>query len=488
MRTAAALATLLLVALILRLWDLTERTPFLFDDAYNWLESRNLYDGAGRPLAYARPAWTVAGAAAMAVVGPRPWALALVSGLAGTATVAAVWWVARGLWPAAPRSGLLALAAAAALAISPLHVLYSREALADAAALLPATVLVGLWWRGRALTAGLAWGLAGLLNDRWWLVGALLLVAFEFVAPRPGRWRRGALIAAGAAACATAAALADPGRAGYAAQIADRYGKAGAIDWHLDDVLIYPYLLWRYLGAGLLAVAIAGGAVAVAAARRSPADRVVLAWAVVPLVAFTATLPNLRYATVVLPALALLSGRAVAAVAGAARPDLVSGAGAVTAVTAAVAAVAIGTSAARTVAGVGPPPCGYAEANRLAVSPHFSTSQYADEVVAGVGRAAPPPSAGRGPAADLLVDWSAPLQGQGAAAARLAYLAARTAVAPDAVVDNPCGASRQTAWETALGGWRGGRAFERAHRSGLGAPGQIRLYRAAGAPPATVLP
>jgi 4-amino-4-deoxy-L-arabinose transferase-like glycosyltransferase len=167
----------------------------------------------------------------------------LVSLVAGTATIVAVWWVARRWFGA--ESGI---AAASLAALSDYHILYSRAALTDVLMCLWLLIAVGCvheaFARGRHLwgiAAGLATGLAWSTKHNGWLplaIAASGLVLYALVS----RWKKKSMaeswtdsLISLAAMALTAAVVWSPvwfdldERGGYAAVAANHSGYFGGL-------------------------------------------------------------------------------------------------------------------------------------------------------------------------------------------------------------------------------------------------------------------
>jgi Dolichyl-phosphate-mannose-protein mannosyltransferase len=151
----------------------------------------------GHPPDIAKPGHAVLLAISMLLFGKTVLAGGLVSALAGIGTVAATYAVGAHGW--GPR---VAIPAAGLLAISGQHLVYSREPMVEADAMLFATVgaliyLKARGWRGLFL-AGLLWGVAFTCNNRLSYLPAVFFIAE--LAKWPG-WRglvgRGGTLAAG---------------------------------------------------------------------------------------------------------------------------------------------------------------------------------------------------------------------------------------------------------------------------------------------------
>jgi len=191
-----ALVTLLLLALGMRLYRLADLPPGLFhDEAYNTLDAQALAEGLPHPRFYdswevyahtIHTAWPPAttrfpvflegnygrealfhyfGALAVALVGPKVWALRLVAALAGVLAVLATYMVARELFACEPERArrLALLAAATATGIYSL-LTFSRLGLRIVTLVTLEGLTVALWWH------------AGRDNRlRWWVLAGLSL-------------------------------------------------------------------------------------------------------------------------------------------------------------------------------------------------------------------------------------------------------------------------------------------------------------------------
>ena len=191
-----AIVALLLVAFGMRLYRLNDLPPGLFhDEAYNTLDAQALAEGLPHPRfydsweIYARtvhttwppattrfpvflegnygrePLFHYLGALAVALVGPRVWALRLVSAASGVLAVVAAHLVTRELFADEPdRVGRLALLAAAVTTGIYSLLAFSRLGLRIITLVTLEGFAVALWWRaGRDLRL------------RWWALAGLLL-------------------------------------------------------------------------------------------------------------------------------------------------------------------------------------------------------------------------------------------------------------------------------------------------------------------------
>jgi 4-amino-4-deoxy-L-arabinose transferase-like glycosyltransferase len=221
----AAFWTILVVAAVIRLWGLGAQPILYFDSGVYLGEGAFLASAAQHAAAavfssgpgnllehvaqstatgvdghspdIAKPGHAILLAIAFLLLGKNALAGALVSALAGIGTVAVTYAIGVRGWNA--RVGL---AAAAMLAISGQHLVYSREPLVEADGLFFAMLasLVYLQARGNRglFAAGLLWGLAFSCNNRMSYLPAIFVIAE--LAQWPG-WlgllRRGLVVAAG---------------------------------------------------------------------------------------------------------------------------------------------------------------------------------------------------------------------------------------------------------------------------------------------------
>lgn len=256
----------------------------------------------GHPPDIAKPGHAILLAISMLLVGKTVLAGALVSSLAGIGTVAAT--LAIGLHGWGPR---VALPAAALLAVSGQHLVYSREPLVEGDALLFATLgsLVFLHASGPRglLVAGSLWGIAFSCNNRFVYVPAIFLIAE--LACWPG-WRglicRGAMVGAGflaplAAVQAAYLVAAGVGRlAGapmgwvdYAHQMVD-FTRMNTPRIRVDEWPTYFADVALMDGLGVLALLLLGVGVLVWRLRRAPrtrADMLLAGSLLVPLLVYS---------------------------------------------------------------------------------------------------------------------------------------------------------------------------------------------------------
>ncbi len=216
----------------LRLADLQDSGPILWDDAYMQLEARFFTTGAralrasagrwiderrtgqdlwklepeiariraetiGQPPFYGRPAHTAATVALMGLVGDVPFVACLASALLGWLTIPLAGRLAERLGARFGAGEIAAPITTLALAFAPYHVLYSREGFSEGASLFFVGVALNLYLRSRERLetepirgvplAGLSLGLMLLSHARWAILGPLFL-ALEIEA-----WRTGTL-------------------------------------------------------------------------------------------------------------------------------------------------------------------------------------------------------------------------------------------------------------------------------------------------------
>ena len=187
-RPVWVLAGVMLLAAALRLWQLDVLPPGLFfDEAYNGFDARQVLEGVSRPLFFAanngrEPLFIYLQALSIALLGPTPFALRVVSAMVGILTIPIMYFCAYTVLrttPSSPqgdrRAGWLALVAAAGLAVSYWHVSLSRVGF-RAILLIPVSALaIAFFWR--AWTEGRTWDyvLAGI---------ALALALYTYIAAR----------------------------------------------------------------------------------------------------------------------------------------------------------------------------------------------------------------------------------------------------------------------------------------------------------------
>ncbi|MFN7954460.1 MAG: glycosyltransferase family 39 protein [bacterium] len=389
-RLATAIALLAIVALggWLRFDRIRETSPFLWDDAIHHLEAVWLRDtlhfartSIDRKLAEARGGgdlWTWEGerkrfaaevgglaprfgrpghmvlvTAAMAVVGPVPWAGPLVSAIAGTLSIAVLFGLVRAARRDARDADAIALVAAAWLALDPLSVRLSREGLADADGMLAALVAFAAYVRARRPGASGGWcwaagflaGLAFTVQTRNFLVVAAL-VAWELAPGALAAGRRLTERARRAAAIATFAALPlvlaeapyylaflvgrshgiAPALRGYALQVVGifanhHYAKAHYVHASaLANLASYPSLFHALAGTWLpqLVVAVGLAQALTRAVRGSPREarasaQLACSWLLGSFAFLSVSAPLARYASFFVPAMSWLAAEGTVA-------------------------------------------------------------------------------------------------------------------------------------------------------------------------------
>ncbi|MBI5302233.1 MAG: glycosyltransferase family 39 protein [Chloroflexi bacterium] len=188
-RDLAICGAIVLLAACLRLYALDALPPGLhYDEAFNATMARNVQLGIERPIFFREdlteePMAIYLTALSFAIFGPSPWALRLVSALAGIAGVAALYFLARAFFA----SRWFAALATLILAILYWHINFSRLGMEPIFTPLMATLAFGFLWRGiyphpnplpsakiadrkeskfpplqSGAQAGLGWGLAGI--------------------------------------------------------------------------------------------------------------------------------------------------------------------------------------------------------------------------------------------------------------------------------------------------------------------------------------
>ncbi|MCB0227654.1 MAG: glycosyltransferase family 39 protein, partial [Anaerolineae bacterium] len=182
------LAGVMLLAAALRLWQLDVLPPGLFfDEAYNGFDARQVLEGVSRPLFFAanngrEPLFIYLQALSIALLGPTPFALRVVSAMVGILTIPIMYFCAYTVLrttPSSPqgdrRAGWLALVAAAGLAVSYWHVSLSRVGF-RAILLIPVSALaIAFFWRAWTEGRTRDYVLAGI---------ALALALYTYIAAR----------------------------------------------------------------------------------------------------------------------------------------------------------------------------------------------------------------------------------------------------------------------------------------------------------------
>ncbi len=185
-------------------------------DLWTWEGERRRFaeEVGGIPPRFGRPGHMLLVTAAMAAVGPAPWAGPLVAAIAGTLSVAVLFALVRSARRDSPDADPIALVAAAWLALDPLAVRLSREGLADSDGMLAALLAIAAYLRARrqhagvgsCVAPGLLAGLAFTVQTRNFLVIAFL-IAWELAPGALAAGRRLGMRARRAAALAAVAAL-----------------------------------------------------------------------------------------------------------------------------------------------------------------------------------------------------------------------------------------------------------------------------------------
>ncbi len=218
-----------LAAAALRLWHLDRLPPGLwYDEAVNGVDIRMVLAGRGLPIYFVanngrEPLFIYLQALSVALLGPTPFALRLVSAIAGILAVPAVYWCGRVLFGGAPhdarrsRGDLIQhwapLIAAAALAVSYWHLSLSRLGLRAVLLPLTSTLAVGFFWK--------AW--TGGRRRDYALAGVFLAAAlYSYLAARLLPFVLLAFVALEAVLALVARARHASGRAGPAVEIHPR--------------------------------------------------------------------------------------------------------------------------------------------------------------------------------------------------------------------------------------------------------------------------
>ena len=197
---ALGLAAVTLLALGLRLWDLTQLPPgYWYDEAHKSLVALQIARGERAPIYVTDNQGIEAGyfwllAAWFRLAGPSFYGTRVLSALIGTATVPLTYWSLREVYRPLAHSRLIALLAAAWLSFLLWHVHWSRLGLETITVPLFAVGLLGMMaWAGRRastgayVAAGVVVGLSQYTNP-----GARLLVvqaAVTFLLFARGSWR-----------------------------------------------------------------------------------------------------------------------------------------------------------------------------------------------------------------------------------------------------------------------------------------------------------
>ncbi|MEK7476950.1 MAG: glycosyltransferase family 39 protein [Candidatus Coatesbacteria bacterium] len=340
----APLLAILAIGGALRFAQLDRQGLLLFDEGQLILEARGVRALAGawtgtvaaRPgardalnaaiangrIVFGKPAHNVLLAALLPVFPRADRATLVLSAAAGTMTILAVWALGRALYGNA--AGLLA---ALLLALSPYHLLYSREGLSDALTVLCWTGALAAFTRpgGRAaLVSGALAGLAVATNYRTLFLPALFAwLAWIGIPAAPARgaaWTRrfGPWIAGFAApllafeaayrlVLASGAGATFPGGT-YAGQLAELLSFHGAQGFRFGGWLAFGDFLRRWEGTASLAVLLA--VLPWQIARWRGADGFVNAVWLAPWILFSAYWDNAsRFFTLLLPLVAIVKAR-----------------------------------------------------------------------------------------------------------------------------------------------------------------------------------
>ncbi len=161
-------AAIILLAAFFRLYRLDQLPPGLhFDEAFNATMAQRVLSGVERPIYFTEdlteePMAIYITALAFGIFGASPWSIRLVSALAGIATVAALYFLARVLF----QSRWTAALAAFVLAILYWHINFSRLGMEPIFVPLTMTLAFGFLWRAMfsPLQGGgeLGWGVTGI--------------------------------------------------------------------------------------------------------------------------------------------------------------------------------------------------------------------------------------------------------------------------------------------------------------------------------------
>jgi len=303
----------------------------------------------GEPTSQHRPSHTLSLAFGMLFLGEYAWAGQAVAASFGVLTVAIVYVFVRSAWGTAP-----AILAAAVLAASGLHALYSAEALPDSAMLFfwSAALLLhrraldaGRLWR-HGLAAGASLGIAVTFNERallflpWLGATQLLLTLRDWLEQRhaaaPRRTGRnaasmalyrtavvaaGCLLAVGAIAGVLAAVHAVSSLVGnqvpglpsnYVQSFAGQFDvwrrSTGSGVAPLAQFLVFPYLAWRWESP--LTILLVGAGATAALVRRDREDPAVISLLVVSYVFYALAMRHVAhyYLPAIVP-IAVLAGR-----------------------------------------------------------------------------------------------------------------------------------------------------------------------------------
>ncbi len=220
----------------------------------------------------------------------------------GLGSIAATWWLARRSYGNATAGAV----AAAIVAVSTVHVAYSREAVTDIALTLGIAVALALMVTGRIEFAGVAAGLAtGFKYPGVFLVVPLVVASWH-------QWRRlavGVALMVAAFAASSPFVLLDLGRAWDDFSRVQRLARDGWLGFEHDHVTPIAFVdrLWEGVGPVLL---IAGAGLIVALIRRTRADLVLASFVLVYYLDLLTIHAHFdRYTLPLLPPLAALASR-----------------------------------------------------------------------------------------------------------------------------------------------------------------------------------
>jgi Glycosyltransferase family 87 len=220
----------------------------------------------------------------------------------GLGSIAATWWLARRSYGNATAGAV----AAAIVAVSTVHVAYSREAVTDIALTLGIAVALALMVSGRIELAGIAAGLAtGFKYPGVFLVVPLVVAGWR-------QWRRlavGVALMVAAFAASSPFVVLDLGRAWDDFSRVQRLARDGWLGFEHDHVTPIAFVdrLWGGMGPVLV---IAGAGLVVALIRRSRADLVLASFVLVYYLDLLTIRAHFdRYTLPLLPALAALASR-----------------------------------------------------------------------------------------------------------------------------------------------------------------------------------
>jgi hypothetical protein len=220
----------------------------------------------------------------------------------GLGSIAATWWLARRSFGNATAGAV----AAAIVAVTTVHVAYSREAVTDVALTLGIAVALALMVTGRIELAGIAAGLAtGFKYPGVFLVVPLVVVAW-------GQWRRlaiGVVLMLVSFGVSSPFVFADIGRAWDDFSRVQRLARNGWLGFEHDHVtpVAFADRLWEGMGPVLL---IAAAGLVVALVRRTRADLVLASFVLVYFLDLLTIRAHFdRYTLPLLPPLAALASR-----------------------------------------------------------------------------------------------------------------------------------------------------------------------------------